>query len=140
MAGTVDFGSTKGAHDIKRLGPPMYDLTIAGPPNISVRVETATIPHKSGGILIGDGLLEPASLVVSGKMFLLNRGQLDAASYSIWSDLYGGGEMWVRMSNGSYNYPVILKGVSGEFVRDTGDKWGNLTINLLILDPSLIAA
>jgi len=136
---TVDFGTTKGASNILSLGPPGYDLTIAGPPNISVRLETVEIPHMAGKLLIGDGLVDEATLVVSGKIFLASRAALNTAVYSIWAGLYGAGSHWVSMSDGTYNYPVLLKGISGEYVRDSGDKWANLTITLLILDPTLIA-
>lgn len=136
---TVDFGSTKGAYDVLRMGPPYYGMTIAGPPDISARLETVTIPHKAGKLLVGDGLLDDAMLLVTGKIFLANRAALDSAVYSIWSTLYAAGAHWVSMSDGTYNYPVRLKNCSGEFLPDTADKWGNLTITLLILDPTLIA-
>jgi len=136
---TIDFSATKGGAPFLSLGPPNYDLTIAGPPTISMRVETVEIPHMPGKLLVGDGLVDAATLIVSGKIFLANRGLLDAACHYIWDTLSGAGEHWVTMSDASYNYPVIYKSSSGEFVRDADDKWGNLTIDLLILDPTDIA-
>lgn len=136
---TVDFGTTKGAFNILRLGPPTYDLVIDGPPNISMRLDTVEIPYMAGKLLVGDGLLDEATLIVSGKIFAATHAALNTAVGGIWMALAGVGAHWVTMSDGSYNYPVLFKGCSGEYVRDTAGKWGNLTINLLILDPSDIA-
>jgi len=136
---TVDFGTTKGLSNILSLGPPNYDLTIAGPANVSMRLETVVIPHMAGELLVGDGLQSAATLEVSGKIFLGTRSALAAAVTGIWKALAGAGSHWVMMSDCTYNYPVLFKNCSGEHVRDSGGKWGNLTITLLILDPSDIA-
>ena len=133
---TINFSDTKGGAAFLSLGPPTYDLTIAGPPNISIRLETVEIPHMAGKLLVGDGLIDEATLTVSGKIFTATRALNAMACHNIWSALYSHGSHWVTMSGTAVNYPVIYKGSSGEFVRDVADMWGNLSIDLLILDPT----
>jgi len=139
MAVSINFTKIAGGA-VLTLTQPGYDVRLTGGPQFSVRNTTTVVPNASGAVVTGDGLADPAKLTASGKIFTASRSTTESAAYTVWSLLYAeqiaSGGFKVAMSNGSKTYTVRLLGVSSEFVADTGDQWGTITIDMLILDPA----